>query len=109
MFISNFDLRIQKSYILGGFSNLFDWIQYITDNGSYTNITINFTGINQILNTFNTNISTLKYFNEKLESADYFNEDREYYNSQYGVKSRQSNKFIENFVFFHFDIRRANL
>ena len=48
-------------------------IEYITDNGSYTNITINFTGINQILNTFNTNISTLKYFNEETNNIIFSN------------------------------------
>lgn len=48
-------------------------IQYITDNGSYTNISINFTGINQILNNFNTNISTLKYFNEETNNIIFSN------------------------------------
>lgn len=57
--------------------------------------------LNSIVDTIREKISknsaTLKYFNEKLESADYFNEDRENYNSQYGLKSRNLYKVNDSF------------
>ncbi|WP_418637689.1 PD-(D/E)XK motif protein [Winogradskyella sp.] len=60
---------------------------YISETLKENGISLN-SIVDDIREKISNNSATLKYFNEKLESADYFNEDREYYNSQYGVKSR---------------------
>lgn len=69
---------------------------YISETLKENGISLN-SIVDNIREKISNNSATLKYFNEKLESADYFNEDREYYNSQYGVKSRSIYQVNDSF------------
>lgn len=69
---------------------------YISENLKENGISLN-SIVDNIREKISNNSATLKYFNEKLESTGYFNEDREYYNSQYGLKSRSIYQVNDSF------------
>lgn len=85
----------ERQLEMSNIDNLF-LINYNSENLKENGVSLN-SVVDSIRDKISKNRASLKFFNERLEAADYFDEHRDYYNAQYGIKSRSLFQVNESF------------